>query len=227
MSITIKYLGHSAFLIKYGESSIIIDPFIKGNPEAKVNPNDLDVQDVFLTHAHGDHLGDAIEISEKTGAKISAIYELANYCIKNGAEAQGLNMGGAVEFSWGKAWWLPAAHSSSTPDGEYGGEPASILLEIDGKRIYNAGDTGLHYDLKMVGEFYRPDIALLPVGGYYTMGIDEAVKATEWLGCKKVIPMHYNTFPAISINVEEFKTKIESKTDAECIILKPGESFLV
>ncbi len=220
--VRITFIGHSAFKIDGEAGSILIDPFITGNPSAKVS--DLKVDDILVSHAHGDHLGDSIEISRKTGAKITAIFELANYCGEKGVKAQGVNIGGKVPFDWGNAYWLPAAHSSGTPDGKYGGEPASILVNIDGKSIYHAGDTGLHYDMKMIGGFYKPEIALLPIGGFYTMGIPEAVEAARWLEVKKVIPMHYNTFPAIKSDPEEFKAEINS-IGKECIVLNPGESI--
>ena len=220
MALKLQYIGHSAFKISSNGYSVLIDPFIKGNPLAA--NVDLNVNNILVTHAHSDHLGDSIEISQRTKAPITAIFELANYCTKKGVAAQGINMGGRIQFEWGTAVWLPASHSSGTPEGQYGGEPASILMDFGEVSVYHAGDTGLHYDLKMVGEFYKPDIALLPIGGYYTMGIDEAVKAAEWLGSKKIIPMHYDTFPLIKINVNEFKRKIEA-LGKECIILKPGE----
>lgn len=220
----IQYIGHSAFKISHNSYSVLIDPFITGNIFAvKV---DLNVNDILVTHAHGDHLGDSIEISRKTKIPVTAIFELANYCVKHGANAQGINMGGKILYSWGDARWLPASHSSGTPDGQYGGVPSSILVNMGGVSVYHAGDTGLHYDLKMVGELYKPDISLLPIGGFYTMGIDEAVHAAKWLGSKKIIPMHYNTFPAIKVDANEFKQKIEA-IGAECIVLKPGESLEV
>ena len=222
MSVKITFIGHSAFKISTESHAVLIDPFITGNPLAAYS--DLKADDILLTHAHGDHLGDSIKISQKTGTKITAVFELANYCAEKGAAAQPVNIGGKVPFPWGNAYWLPAVHSSGTPDGRYGGMPASILVNIEGKSIYHAGDTGLHYDMKMVGEFYKPGISLLPIGGYFTMGIDEAVHAAEWLGSQKVIPMHYNTFPPIKVDPEEFKAKIEA-LGKECIILKPGESI--
>jgi len=227
MTIDIKYLGHSAFLITGEDYSIIIDPFISGNPSAKIDVNLLNVTDILVTHAHADHLGDAIPISRRTGAKITTIFELANYCAKRGAKAQGINIGGKVEFKWGSAYWLPAVHSSSTMDGEYGGCPASVLLEIGGIKIFHAGDTGLHTDMKMIGEIYKPDTAMLPIGGVFTMGIDEAVIAAEWLGVKKVIPMHYGTFPPITVNIDQFRQNITAKPQIDCIILKPNESYSV
>lgn len=225
MVVEIKFLGHSAFLIKYENHSIVIDPFITSNPHAAIELAELKVQDILVTHGHSDHLGDSVEISKKTGAIITTIFELANFCAKKGAKTQGVNFGGKVPFSWGSAYWLPSLHTSSTSEGFYCGDPAGILLKIDNTSIYHTGDTGLHYDLKMIGEFYKPEISILPIGGYYTMGIDEAVQAAKWLGSKKIIPMHYNTFPPIQADAEEFKTKLEAETDAECIILKPGESY--
>lgn len=220
----ITFIGHSAFKLENETHSILIDPFISGNPVAAYS--DLKTDDILLTHAHGDHLGDSLEISKKTGAKITAIFELANYCSEKGAKAQAINIGGKVPFPWGCAYWLPARHSSGTSEGRYGGEPASILIKMGENSVYHAGDTGLHYDMKMTGEFYKPKISLLPIGGYFTMGIDEAVKAAEWLESETIIPMHYGTFPPIQADPEEFKSKIES-IGKKCIILKPGESLTI
>jgi len=223
MSINIKYLGHSAFILSDESSSVIIDPFLTGNPKASESSDKIKVNDILITHAHSDHLGDAIDISKKTQANITAIFELANYCSKKGAKAQGINMGGKIRYPWGYAVWLPASHSSSLPDGQYAGDPASIFINFKGTSIYHAGDTGLHMNLKMIGEFYKPEISLLPIGGYFTMGPDEAVQAAKWLGSKKIIPMHYDTFAPIKVDANVFKNKIQSETEAECIILTPGE----
>jgi len=227
MTVIIKYLGHSAFIISDEEYSVLIDPFLSGNPKASESAGDIKVDDILLTHAHSDHLGDAINISRRLNKKITAMFELAEYCSRNGANVQGINLGGKIRFPWGYAVWLPASHSSSTLDGKYAGSPASIFINFNGVTIYHAGDTGLHMDLKMVGEFYKPEISLLPIGGYYTMGPDEAVQVAKWLESKKIIPMHYDTFSQIEIDVKDFKKKIASETKAECIILKPGESVKV
>lgn len=227
MSVEIKFIGHSCFLITVGNYSILIDPFITGNPTAVADLKSTKINDILVTHGHSDHLGDAIELSKKSGVQITTIFELANYCSRKMAKAQGVNMGGKIPFEWGYAYWLPASHSSSTPDGQYAGEPASILININGISIYHAGDTGLHMDMKMIGEFYKPQIAMLPIGGFYTMGIDEAVQATKWLGINKVIPMHYNTFSAIEADAKDFKEKMDAETLAETIILKPGQSYIV
>lgn len=225
MTIHIKFFGHSAFEINYKDYLILIDPFITNNPDANVDIKNLKPNDILVTHAHADHLGDAIPISKSTGATISTIFETANYCEKRGANAQGVNIGSSVTFEWGKATWLPAAHSSSTVDGVYGGCASGILLEIDDVKIYHAGDTGLTYELKMIGEVYKPDVALLPVGGFYTMGPKEALIAVKWLGCKTLVPMHYNTFPAIECDIEKLKTSIESSTSCKCVVLRPNQSF--
>lgn len=224
MSIEITFLGHSAFLIKHGTHNILIDPFLSGNPDFHGDINELKPSDILVTHGHADHLGDAMPLSKKTGATITTIFELANYCQDRGANTNPVGIGSKISFNWGCATFLPAAHSSSTPDGSYAGCPASILLEIENLKIYHAGDSGLSYDLKMIGELYQPDIAILPIGGHFTMGVDEAVQAVKWLHCKKVIPMHYNTFPVIKASANDFKQKIEIETDAKCLILKSGET---
>lgn len=226
MSFTIQYIAHSAFYVKTGDYGILIDPFISQNPLADFDVSSKRITDILLTHAHADHLGDAIPISINKKAKISAVFELANYCEERGAQVDGVNLGGKIVFPWGSARFLPAFHSSSTPDGAYAGMPAAILLEIDGKRIYHAGDTCLNQEMKTVGDIYKPDYALLPIGSHFTMDIDEAVIAADWLGAKKVIPMHYNTFNLIETDVNLFKEKIE-KAGKECVILKPSESIIL
>lgn len=222
MALKIEYIAHSAFYITSGDYGILIDPFISQNPLAKFDTASNIITDILLTHAHADHLGDAIPISREKKARITAVFELANYCENKGALVDGINLGGKIEFPWGSARFLPAFHSSSTPDGAYAGMPASILIEVDGVKIYHAGDTCLNSEMKVVGEFYKPDYAMLPVGSHFTMDIDEAVIAAQWLGAKKIIPMHYNTFGAIEVNIDEFKNKIE-KAGKECLILKPSE----
>ena len=174
----ITYLGHSAFEIKIDEKKILIDPFLIMSP----NYDYKNVTDIFVTHGHGDHLGSAIEISQKTGAKITAIFELANFCINKGAYANGINLGGWISYDWGKVIAVPAFHSSSTPEGIYTGCPCGYIFEIENQRIYHAGDTCLNSEMKIIGELYKPDIAMLPVGGVYTMDIDQAVVASRWIG---------------------------------------------
>ncbi len=200
----IVYLGHSAFEIETTGKKILIDPFLVCSPNYKPD----NITNIFVTHAHGDHLGSAIEISKSSGAPITAVYELANYCAKQGAKAIDTGLGAWIEYNWGRAAAVPAFHSSSTPDGVYGGCPCGFVFEIEGKTIYHAGDTSLSNEMKMIGEVYQPDTAMLPIGGKYTMDIEHAVKAAEWLGASEVIPMHYNTFDAIKVDINDFERQI-------------------
>ena len=200
----IKYLGHSAFEITTKGKKILIDPFLVSCPDYKCE----NIYDIFVSHAHGDHLGSAIEISKSTGAPITAVYELANYCAKKGAKTIDMGLGSWRDYSWGRVALVPAFHSSSTPDGVYGGCPCGFIFEIEDKTIYHAGDTCLNSEMKMIGEIYQPDIAMLPIGGKYTMDIEHAVKAAEWIGATAIIPMHYNTFDAISVDIDDFERQM-------------------
>lgn len=226
MATAINYIGHSAFFIENETAGVLIDPFVSGNPSAVFKINPEKIKDILVTHGHGDHLGDAIPLSKKTGAQITTIFELANYCQAMGATVNGINMGGRIKLNGAFAKFMPAFHSSSTPDGKYAGIPSSIILEIGGKRIYHAGDTCLHQEMKVIGEFFKPDIALIPIGSHYTMDVNEAATAAQWLNAQTVIPMHYNTFPVINADAQCFKEKIE-KEGKKCVILNPGESFSI
>ena len=217
-NLQIKYLGHSAFEIIVQEKKILIDPFLVLSPGYDCDG----VTDIFVTHGHADHLGSAIEISKTNGAKITAVFELANYCASKGAEINGINLGGWIDYEWGRALAVPAFHSSSTPDGNYAGCPCGYIFEIEGKIIYHAGDTCLNSEMKLIGEEYQPDVAILPIGGYYTMDIEQAVKASEWLQASEIIPMHYNTFDAIKVDIEDFARQIRDKGKMP-LILKIGE----
>ena len=201
----IKYLGHSAFEIETSNrKKILIDPFLVAAPNYKPQ----NISDIFVTHAHGDHLGSAIEIAKSNCATITAVFELANYAAKHGAKTIDMGLGAWREYDWGRVILTPAFHSSSFADGSYGGCPCGLVFEIDGQTIYHAGDTCLNSEMKMIGELYQPDIAMLPIGGKYTMDIEHAVKASEWLGVSEVIPMHYNTFEAIRVDISEFERQI-------------------
>jgi len=220
----LRYLGHSAFFIKNGDYGILIDPFISQNPAVKFDVRDTSITHIFLTHGHGDHLGDAIAIAQATGAIIVAVFELANYCQARGVKTLSVGLGGEIKFGWGSCWFLPAFHSSSTPDGHYAGCAASILFDIDGVRIFHAGDTAMTTEMKLIGDFYKPYYAILPIGGHFTMGIPEALYSAKMLNVKEVIPMHYNTFDVIQADVISFITSLEEQGQRG-IILKPNESI--
>lgn len=200
----LTYLGHSAFEIESGKNKILIDPFLVMSPNYKAEG----ITDIFITHAHGDHLGSAIEISKKTGATITAIFELANYCSEQGAKANGIGLGSWINYPWGRAIAVSAFHSSSIDYRFNGGCPCGFVLRIDSKTIYHAGDTALTSEMKTIGELYQPDIAMLPIGGHFTMDIEHAVKAAEWLGVSAIVPMHYNTFDAIKTDIKDFERQI-------------------
>jgi len=221
----IKYYGHSFVQIDSGKHSIVIDPFITGNPSAKVKASDIRCNLVVLTHAHGDHLGDSVEIANKNNATAIATFELANYLeIKGVRFVRNINIGGSFYFDAGRIKLTIAHHSSAAPDGTYCGEAAGALVYIDGKTIYHAGDTSLFYDMKLIGEMNKIDYAFLPIGDTFTMGIDDAVKAAEFLNAKNIIPIHYNTFEVIKADAKEFKKKIES-IGKNCIIMNPGDKI--
>lgn len=213
----ITWLGHAAVKIK-GSKIIIVDPFLTGNPVAAAKPEEIDQADIIIiTHDHGDHRGDAFEIAHRTGATIVAIHEIAVEAQAQGIPAEGMNIGGTVEVKGVKIHMVPALHSAEK------GTATGVVIEMDGHRLYHAGDTGLTYDMKIIGEFFEPDLSFLPIGDRYTMGVPSAAKAVEFLRTKRVIPIHYGTFPLVSADPEEFRRRVGSL--AEVIILRPGETF--
>lgn len=221
----LTYLGHSAFSIACSKGTVLIDPFLEGNPKASIKADEVEADVILVTHAHGDHLGDAIAIAKRTGATIVGTFELANYCAEKGAKVMDGHFGGTVSLPMGEAKMFPAVHSSCTSEGVFLGQAASFVLEADGACIYHAGDTALFGDMRLIGEEFCLDVALLPIGGHYTMGIKDAVRAVKLLRPLTVVPMHYATFPPIDVDPLEFKKLVESETRTECAVLKPGESL--
>ncbi len=220
----IKYHGHSFVELVGEKHTILIDPFVSGNPATKTKVEDLKCDYIVLTHGHGDHISDAITIAKRNNATIITSFEIANYAGNHKVNAHPLGIGGGFNFPFGRVKLTIAHHSSSFPDGSYAGNPAGALITIDGKIVYHAGDTGLFYDMKLIGEMNKINIAFLPIGDNFTMGIDDAVKAAEFINADVTIPMHYNTFDIISANPEDYKKKVES-IGKKCNIIEIGESI--
>jgi L-ascorbate metabolism protein UlaG (beta-lactamase superfamily) len=225
--INLKFLGHSAWQITFGSYDILIDPFITGNPLAPVKADDLNPTHIILSHGHGDHLGDTVDIAKRSGAQVIAGFELANYLQKKGVEKTwGMATGGGYNFEFGRVKFTIAHHGNSAPDGTYLGTAAGILLTIDDRTIYHAGDTALFLDMKLIGERNSIDVALLPIGDNFTMNVDDAAAAVEFLRPAIAIPMHYNTFPPIKADPELFREKVEA-TGGRAKTLHPGESYTI
>jgi len=207
----IKYLGHSAFYIKTDQYGILIDPWFIHNKNVEFDIGKEPVTHIFITHAHSDHLGDTLRIAKYTDAQIVAIFETANYFQKLGFNALGVGFGSAVNFEFGTAKFYPATHTNSLPNGEYGGSAAGIMFSLNGGiKIYHAGDTGLTKEFELIGKYDAPYYAMLPIGGHYTMGIEEAVIAAQMLNAEEIIPMHYNTFDVIKADPLDFKTELNT-----------------
>ncbi|GBD40392.1 hypothetical protein HRbin38_00248 [bacterium HR38] len=215
----IRYLGHSAVWLSDGKTKVVIDPFLTGNPVAPVGVGEVQADLILVTHAHGDHFGDAVALSKKGGTVVST-FEIATYAEKHGAKAVPMNIGGTYRFPGGWLKWFPAWHSSSFPDGTYGGMPMGVVVELGGKRIYHAGDTALFSDMRLIGELGL-DLAFLPIGDHFTMGPEDALKALELLKPKRVVPIHYNTFPPIRQDGDAFAERTKEK-GVEGHALKPG-----
>lgn len=223
---TLTYQGHSAFLVESGDTTLIFDPFLTGNPLAKITAEEVQADYVLLTHGHGDHVGDAVQIAKANNATIITQFEVGNYCLQNGAKnVWQMHIGGAREFPFGKVKLTPALHGSELPDGSGGGLPTGMLVTTGGKTVYHMGDTGLFSDLKFViGAFHKIDVCLIPIGDNFTMGIDDAVIAAEWIGAGLYIPMHYNTFPPIECDPQVFVRQLEAK-GMKGKVMAPGEVY--
>ncbi len=225
--IQLLFLGHACFALKNKNFTLVIDPYLKGNPHLSSLSVDLVPNLILITHAHYDHLGDAIEIAKQQDAAILAQPEIVNYCQKMGVrQTFKLHYGGRIRLDWGDVKMVPAWHSSSLgEEGLYGGNPCGYVINFLGHIFYHAGDTALFGDMKIIGECDPVEVAMLPIGDRYTMGIDDAVRAVSLIKPQVVIPMHFNTFDVIVQDPEEFKRKVEQNTATGCIILKPGQHF--
>ncbi len=221
----LTYFSHSSFrIVTDGGHTILIDPFLDDNPTSPVSSDEVGADYIVLTHGHGDHLGDSFKIAKRTDPLFICVNELANYCAANGFRAHNMHIGGAHVFDFGRLKFTIAHHGSMTPDNVYAGEPAGVILTIDGKSLYHTGDTGLFYDMKLIGEVTKLDYMLLPIGDNFTMGIDDAVTAVGLADPEVAIPMHYNTFPVIEADPHAFTSRVE-KMGKKALVMDYGEEI--
>jgi L-ascorbate metabolism protein UlaG (beta-lactamase superfamily) len=223
----IRFLGHAAFSLSDGSTHVVIDPFLSHNPKAAAQADDVEATTILLTHGHADHLGDTFDIAKRTGAPVVAITELANELAGEGLEVRDPNLGGTETFDWGWVKLVPAWHTAVSPTGTPH-TPAGLLINIHDTLVYHLGDTCLFSDLQLIARRGNPvDVALMCIGGHYTMDRWDAVEAANLIGARQIIPCHYNTFPAIESDAEAFKADVETATSSEVVILQPGDRHAV
>jgi L-ascorbate metabolism protein UlaG (beta-lactamase superfamily) len=226
MSFKLTWLGHNAFSLDIDGVKVLIDPFLTGNPTAAAKPDEVEADYILISHGHGDHVGDAVDIARRTGAMVVSNTEIRRWFAAQGIEkVHGQHIGGSHNFDFGNLKLTIAQHGSMLPDGSNGGNPAGLLITARyGKRVYFACDTGLFYDMKLIGE-EGLDLAVLPIGDNFTMGPDDALRAVKLLEPKAVIPVHYNTWDLIAQDADAWARRVSQETGAKPVVLKPGGSY--
>jgi L-ascorbate metabolism protein UlaG (beta-lactamase superfamily) len=224
---TITWYGHATWLLDTGKHKVLVDPFFDDNPSSPIKADKAAADFILLTHGHEDHTADAVKVAKRTGATVLCNWEIHLWLQKHGVKnSQGMNTGGAFKLPFGSAKMTIAHHSSSMPDGTYAGNPSGWLVEADGKRLYWAGDTSLFLDMQLYGRGGL-DLAVLPIGDLFTMGVEDSIEAIKLLGPKRAAPSHYNTWPPIEQDGKAWAARVKSETKAEPIVVKPGESFSI
>ena len=225
MKLTITWYSHACLLIETGKVKLLVDPFFTGNPLSPMEAKDVDADYIFVSHGHGDHLGDTIDIAKRTGATVVSNFEINNWLVNQGIRnVHPQHLGGGFDYPWGRVKLTIAQHGSALPDGTYGGNPCGFLFYIQDKKIYHACDTGLFYDMKLIGE-EGIDLAILPIGDNFTMGPDDALRAVKFLEPKQVVPIHYNTFDVIKQDPQAWADRVEKESPAKVVVMKPGDSI--
>lgn len=227
MEITLTWFGHSAFRLDVDDETILIDPFLTDNASAPISAEEVDADYILITHGHGDHVGDAVSIGKRTGAMIISNFEICNWMETQGIDCvHPQHIGGGYRYPFGYLKLTIAHHGSSLPDGSYGGTPAGLLLSTEEKTLYFAGDTGLFYDMQLIGE-EGVDLAVLPIGDNFTMGPDDALRAVQLIEPKIVIPIHYDTFDVIQQDPHAWAERVNTETMTQAVVLEPGDAFKV
>ena len=223
MSIKVTWYSHACFLIETDDSKILIDPYITDNPLSPITSDAVEADYILVSHGHGDHLGDTVSIAKRTGAMVISNFEIQNWLAGQGLEnVHPQHIGGGFDYPWGRVKLTHALHGSALPDGSYGGNPCGFLLYLQGKKLYHACDTGLFYDMKLIGE-EGIDLAILPIGDNFTMGPDDALRAVKLIEPAQVVPIHYNTFDVIKQDPHAWANRVKEEASARVTVMNPGD----